>query len=294
MENLKEGHNNWDEVNYKNVHIVFGEYTLGALKQAFRDSIVEKESKIIALSDYFSIGPVWHLESKIGITKRYEWLKKHINFEDENITKYLNNFNNACLEIKTIPKNIPVSIWISESSDEQTGLRYVLHLLRNKPNDIILMNKNTVNQERMLNIEFENLHELPEIHPKKLKIIYDKNRKNTLSAKERNLIEGEWETLSNKHEVLRILQEGKLYSVKENLYDADILKIIQQIHNNQENKDFVSAIKVIGDVKRILEPQIWDKFIEYRIRELMNNGTLEFKGIPKGMRFYSVRLKYFF
>lgn len=124
-----------------------------------------------------------------------------------------------------------------------------------------------------------------------MKIIYDKNRENTLSIKERKLIQREWETLSDRQEVLRVWRKGKLYSVKENFYDDDILKVIQNIHNNQKSKDFVSALKVIGNVLEILEYQIGDSFLEYRIRQLMSKGTLEFKGIPKGMRFYSVKLK---
>jgi hypothetical protein len=290
-EHLKDEQLNWDEENNMNVHIVFGNNTLGALKQSLRDSIIEKESKIITFSDHFSIGPVWHLDSEIGITKRYEWLKNHINFENEDISKYQKKFNKACLDIKTIPKHIPIYIWIGESSDEQTGLRYVLHLLNNKPNDIILINKNTANQEISSNIEIGNLHNVGEIDPKTLKIIYDKNRENTLSIKERNLIQKEWETLSERQEVLRIWRKGKLYSVKENLYDVDIIKVIENIHNNQKSKDFVSALKAIGEVLGILEYQIWDRFLEYRIRQLMSKGTLEFKGIPKGMRFYSIKLK---
>lgn len=90
---------------------------------------------------------------------------------------------------------------------------------------------------------------------------------------------------------MRIWRKGKLYSVNENIYDNHILKVIQNIHNDQKSKDFVSALKVIGEVLRILEYQIVDRFLEYRIRQLLNKGTLEFKGIPKGMRFYSVKLK---
>jgi hypothetical protein len=167
----------------------------------------------------------------------------------------------------------------------------LIHLLKNKPNDIILINKNTANQEISGNAKIGNPRDLGEIGPKTLKIIYDKNRENTLSIEERNILQREWETLSDSQEVLRIWRKGKLYSVNENIYDNHILKVIQNIHNDQKSKDFVSALKVIGEVLRILEYQIVDRFLEYRIRQLLNKGTLEFKGIPKGMRFYSVKLK---
>jgi len=48
--------------------------------------------------------------------------------------------------------------------------------------------------------------------------------------------------------------------------------------------------KIIGEVLGLLEGSVFDAFLEYRIRELVYNGVLEIKGIPKDMRSYSVRL----
>ncbi|WML29220.1 hypothetical protein RCG24_14630 [Neobacillus sp. OS1-32] len=64
----------------------------------------------------------------------------------------------------------------------------LIHLLKNKPNDIILINKNTANQEISGNAKIGNPRDLGEIGPKTLKIIYDKNRENTLSIEERNIL----------------------------------------------------------------------------------------------------------
>jgi hypothetical protein len=36
---------------------------------------------------------------------------------------------------------------------------------------------------------------------------------------------------------------------------------------------------------------VGDAFLEYRLRTLINNGVFDIKGVPKGMRYYSVKLK---
>ncbi|WP_423778625.1 DUF3658 domain-containing protein [Enterococcus faecium] len=36
---------------------------------------------------------------------------------------------------------------------------------------------------------------------------------------------------------------------------------------------------------------IGDQFLEYRVRHLIVNGQFEIKGVPKAMRYYSVRLR---
>ncbi|WP_422698388.1 DUF3658 domain-containing protein [Desulfofarcimen acetoxidans] len=40
-----------------------------------------------------------------------------------------------------------------------------------------------------------------------------------------------------------------------------------------------------------LRQYIGDLFLEYRIRHLIYNGVFQIKGIPKAMRYYSVKLQ---
>ena len=43
-------------------------------------------------------------------------------------------------EIDAIPGNVPIVIWNGENAEEQTAVRYFMYLLREKPNDVLLMN----------------------------------------------------------------------------------------------------------------------------------------------------------
>lgn len=49
---------------------------------------------------------------------------------------------------------------------------------------------------------------------------------------------------------------------------------------------FMKSARVIGN----LNQYIGDQFVKYRVRHLIMNGVFEIEGIPKAMRFYSVKL----
>lgn len=55
---------------------------------------------------------------------------------------------------------------------------------------------------------------------------------------------------------------------------------------------FVKAARLIGEAIGYCEQYVGDSYFEYRLRELIYNGTLEIKGLPAAMRFYSVRRKH--
>lgn len=63
------------------------------------------------------------------------------------------------------------------------------------------------------------------------------------------------------------------------------------MHNEVKSKDFMKSARVIGEVIGNLNQYIGDQFVEYRVRHLIMNGVFEIVGIPKAMRFYSVKLR---
>ncbi|WP_231687559.1 DUF1835 domain-containing protein [Bacillus sp. FJAT-22090] len=282
-----------NEDDYKVVHIVFGDSPAGSLKMVLRDMELQITEKVISFSDLFSIGPVWKLHEEIGFTKRYEWLKNHINIDEEVMDKYQVNFNNTTLKINAIPQNVPIIIWIGDNSHEQTALRYVLYLLREKTNNITLIDT-TTNYKNLFHIpevEYFPLH-TGEITPEKLRLIYEKNSAvKPLSQEERKKFEDQWEELSTKHEVLRIWTNTEICSVDQDFYDDYIINTVRNLHNELKNKDFMKSARVIGEVIGNLNQYIGDQFVEYRVRHLIMNGVFEIEGIPKAMRFYSVKLR---
>ena len=116
------------------VHIVCSESTAGALRYSLK-----RPKTVIALDAYFEIGPIWQLESEIGQAKRFEWLNENINLEQEHY-ELENKFNNKLLELEDIPRKAPIYLWTANNGGEQTGLRFILSLLKEKDNEFILIN----------------------------------------------------------------------------------------------------------------------------------------------------------
>ncbi|WP_235860243.1 DUF1835 domain-containing protein [Rossellomorea aquimaris] len=275
---------------YKTIHIVFGDSTAGSVRIVLKEMGWQDEEKVIAFSDVFSIGPVWQLHEK-GLSNRYEWLENHINMDDEMLDSYQDNFKHTVSEINAIPSDTPIIIWSGENAHEQTALRYVLYLLKEKTNDIFVMDTTTnyKNQFGVPETEFFPLH-TGEISPDKLTLIYEKDRKhNSLTHTDRNKFQQEWVQLSSKQEVLRIWKDKKIESVEESYYDDLIIDTARKIHI-ENNNEFIKSARLIGEVMGRLNQYVGDPFFEYRLRHLLMNGMFEIEGVPKA-RYYSVKLR---
>ncbi|WP_371017204.1 DUF1835 domain-containing protein [Pseudalkalibacillus sp. JSM 102089] len=283
--------NREDVIRYQAVHIVFGASLSGSLNIVFKKMKLKDTEKIISFSDLLSIGPVWRLHEKIGLRKRYEWLKNHINFDDEDIDNYQKNFNDTTLEISAIPENTPIIIWMGHNAHEQTALRYVLYLLKGKTNDVSLIDATTKFKDLFVTTDTKyTLLHTGEIPPEKLELIYKSNSQNSpLSQEERKQFEEQWEALSTKQELLRIWKNSEICHVDEAYYDDYIINVAKRLHNEQEQDGFMKSARVIGEIIGHLDQYIGDQYIEYRLRNLILDGSLEIQGIPKAMRYYSVK-----
>ncbi|PEL14464.1 DUF1835 domain-containing protein [Bacillus sp. AFS017336] len=293
---LKYKRNQTNEQNnksYKVVHILFGDSASGCLKIALKEMELQDEEKVISFSDLFSIGPVWQLHDHVGLNLRYEWIKDHLIFDDDYLDEYQDKFNHTTKMINEIPKNTKIMIWVGENSHEQTALRYVLYLLKDKNFDIFLMNttKQYKKQFNTPDAEYYLLH-TGEIVPEKLRLMYEKNRNvSPVSIEKRKKMEEEWLKLSSTQEVLRVWENKEIKSVDEDYYDDFIINKAKKLHKGQKNIEFMKSARLIGEVIGYLEQYIGDGYIEYRVRHLIMNGIFEIEGVPKGMRYYSVRLR---
>lgn len=269
------------------VHIVCSESAAGTLRVA-----LERPKLVIGFPEIFSIGPLWKLEGKIGRTSRNEWLSEHINLEEEDF-EYENKFANTIREIEDIPEHIPINIWYGDNVEEQTGVRFILYLLRHKSNEVILINSTKLYHTYVTpRIEDQTIHHTGWIQPDHLRLIFQKSKMTKpLLCKERIQFQKEWEALSQTKEVLRIWMNNGIKSVPEHYYDPIIIDTIEKLHKEQVDKVFILAGKVIGEIIAIEKNQLIQPFfLEYRMRHLIYHGVLELKGIPKSMRHYSVKL----
>jgi hypothetical protein len=266
------------------VHLVSSSSTAGALRVG-----LDRPKTVIGFQDFFSIGPLWKMDQKVGQDFRHKWLNENINVEQDEY-ELQNNFTKTLLEIEDIPEYDPIYIWTANNGSEQTGLRFLLHLLKEKDNEIFVINV-TEQHHQWIDSNNEKLYSSM-LHPDQLKLLLEKaNLTAPLSFQERFQFQRQWEGLAQTKEILRLWKNRQVTSVAEDYFDALILKTVDHLHKEQQNKDFIKTIKVIGEALWEMDEMVGDCYLEYRIRHLIYNGFLELKGIPRSMRHYSVKLR---
>lgn len=274
------------------IHILFSDASAGSLRMALKGLGKCKLEKIISFWDQFSIGPIWQLHEEKGVNARFNWMKDVMNDENEEFL-YMKVFRKSVNQLNAIPDDVPIIIWIADNSHEQTGLRYVLHLLKNKDNDITVINTTKKHSELFpeRDIEYTVLH-TGEIHPEKLQDIYEySENQEPLTKRKRKDLENEWLSLSDNQETLRVWENGKIQSAPEDYFDQFIIQRAKYLHEDSELDGFMKSARLIGDALGHLEQHVSDSFLEYRLRRLIDAEVFESKGNLKAMRLYSVRLK---
>lgn len=269
------------------VHIVSSESAAGSLRVG-----LERPKVVIGFPDSFSIGPLCKLHEKAGQTFRNKWIYEHINYEQDDY-EYENKFANTVREIDDIPGQYPIYIWYGNNPDEQTGLRFLLFLLRDKANDIYIMNSTELYERYIMpKVGGRKILYTGHIESKDLGILFENGRKDPrISEQERMQLHEEWLFLAQTRDVLRIWMKDEINGVNENYFDSLIIDTIEMLHRKQEKNDFIKAGIVIGEVLSGTNESMNAFFFEYRIRHLLYSGFLELKGIPKSMRHYSIKLR---
>lgn len=253
---------------------------------------LDKKEKVISFWDIFSIGPVWQLHEESGKEARFEWMKKIITDKYDEFLDYKKGFEKTINQINSIPEGVHITIWTSDNAHEQTGLRFVVYLLKEKNVDISLINTTAEYEElfQVKKVKYTPLYS-GEISPEKLQIIYEQGRGKFFTDHDREDLEKEWLSLLGNQETLRIWRNGKIQSVPEDYYDKFIIKKAKRLHAKQKKKDFMKSARLIGEVLGHLDQYVGDGFLEYRLRELIEKGVFESEGSLEAMRFYSVKLK---
>ncbi|NRD78561.1 DUF1835 domain-containing protein [Bacillus sp. BRMEA1] len=281
------------EKNFQRIHILFGQSTSGCLKIVLRDMGLDKKEQVISFWDIFSIGPVWQLHEENGGQSRFQWMKKCMSKEyNDDYIDYIRNFEKATKLINAIPNGGRVTIWSSFSAHEQTGLRFVLYLLKKKNIDISIINT-TEWYEKLFHVKgvkYTLLHS-GEIPPEKLQLIYEQGDGEVITGHDREDLEKEWLALAESQETLRIWRNGRIQGVPENYFDELIVERAKKLLRKKKTNEFMKSARVIGEVLGHLEQYVGDSFLEYRLRKLIEAGVFESEGSLEAMRLYSVRLK---
>jgi hypothetical protein len=247
-------------------------------------------SLLLLSNDNFSIGPISELNQEKGQKSRYEWLKTC--FHEEDVNNFKEIYLRAIQQINLIPKEIPIYIWVSENAHEQTGLLFTMNLLKERTNNIFIINSTQQYKELFKEKAKKYIpRSFVETLIEDLKVIYQyaKESKQPVTKKQRQEMVDEWVYITKNETTLRIWNNGELKSVSEDYYDEYIVTKAKKLH--KKNKGFINAARLIGEVVGHLDQFVGDGFIEYRLRQLIEAGVLEYEGNLDGMIFYRVKLR---
>ena len=283
------------------VHIVFGDSTAGSLQVAFHGTAYEETEEVLVLPDILSVGPVKGLHTKEGIQARFQWLKDRYQDAINERDAYMHGMTEAIDRIKAIPSYQDIVIWTGNNAHEQSGLRIVLALLKDKWNTVSILNTFTA---------FHELYTYPalaeENYPQTsngqdLLLFYEQFDMRPVRPEKREalckegwnmLLEEGHSMLSNEPYLIRTWGDNELWHNTNIDCDDDfIITCAKRMHAEEETFDFIKAARVVGEVCGHMEQYRGIEWIEYRLRCLIEQGIFEYEGDLKAMRLYQVKLK---
>lgn len=276
------------------VHIVFGHSPGGSLKAAFRNSNYVKTEEIIVMPGNFSVGPLKDLHLCEGIEARFQWLQERYFIEDDGLAIFEREMKEAVEKIKSIPPHQDIIIWTCQNAHEQIGLRLVLAMLEKKPNDIYVLDTFQL---------FHELHIFPqlaednyprssgEVSVENVLHIYEQYQGRPLKKSLQQTLSKEGLKMLMDDYCIHTWEYNELWSNhNENVDDDLIITCAKRLHDDQEEAPYLMAARLIGEVLGHMEQYREAEWIEYRLRQLIQQGVFSYRGELKGMLHYQVKL----
>ncbi|WP_167569068.1 DUF1835 domain-containing protein [Brevibacillus migulae] len=275
------------------VHLVFSLSDAGSLKVTLSKIGKRKLCQVLAFNELFSVGPISNLDTTNGQQKRFFWLMEYDGDfrygQHSNQEHQLANMVNA---VKNIPENKTIVIWCADNAHDQTGLRFVLHLLRERKQPVNVVNVTKLfNNNGFQNKEGVIPYAIGLIDPKHFQAIVKKYYEGVpLDPIQRRRYESEWLKLAGENHVLRLWEEGTVRGSDESVLDEVIIRSVIDLEQEQDVNGFIKAGSVVARVLDTSQQLIGDSFISYRIWILVNQGILLFRGLPGALHQFSVKL----
>jgi hypothetical protein len=244
-------------------HLVFGDCAAKVLQIAMEYSGERKQDVVLTIKEDYSVGPVYELHTEQGLRNRIKWIK-HVYHEicpEENTDWIEEIFQHNLQSLQSIPSRSTITVWHGPIACDQVGLRYVLYVLQDK-------NCHFYEVDLSKTFSEETPRGLGEVDPNKIGKIDGLIEPITNDKIEK--WQHEWLEIARNHSMLRIVEHGKLLAVREHYFDSDILSCV--------SNNYQSVLDVIKNVIRNSQHPISDIFIDFRIRHLIKNNVLEYKG----------------
>lgn len=275
------------------VHLVFSLSDAGSLKVTLSKIGKQKRCQVLAFNEWFSVGPISNLDTTTGQQNRLLWLMEYDG--DFRYSQHLNQEHtlaNMVESIKNIPENKTIVIWCADNAHDQTGLRLVLHLLKERKQPV-----HVVNVTELFNAAgFQNKENIIPyasglIDQEHFQAIVRKYYEGVpLDPNQRRRYESEWLMLTRENHVLRLWEEGTVRGSDESALDEVIIRSVIELEQEQDEDGFIKAGSVVARVFDTSRQLVAYSFITNRIWILVNQGILTFRGLPGALHQFSVKL----
>ena len=209
------------------IHLIFGAAATGSLKYALSN----RSDEIIGFPIDFSVGPITNIHKQSGINNYFSWLKSSYHkvwgYYEEDQTNYRQSLQ-SLLEIEDGEQ---VTIWSSENTSEQIGLRISCYLLKDKEVEFRLINTFDAMLDYMKNQDVQvHIRHTGECSPKQLAHFY-KYSIHSIPDEIKNYYVQDGERLLSSKSMVRSWQQGKIVDDRETRDDPFILECAIKVHN---------------------------------------------------------------
>ncbi|QZY54952.1 DUF1835 domain-containing protein [Crassaminicella profunda] len=262
----------------KFIHIVFGDSAAGTLRYFFKNNETEYKGEIINFREDYSIGPIYEMDTEIGLKKRIRWFEKM--FKQVCIEDYFEDIEKEFIDtyesIKNIDQDAKIIIWHGENTSDQVGIRYLATALKNKELYEVNISDSYIKD---YNDNLYKMRAFGECSPEEINHLILTMKK--LEKEKWNDFISDWEHLRKSKENLRILKD-EIIGVDESYYDQEIL--------SNCTFNFKKAARIIGATMGKSDQLVGDTFIDYRVRKLIESGKIEYQGKLETMRDFEIRV----
>lgn len=267
----------------KYYHIALGDSAKGniaAFFNIYKDNIYSGEVR--NFRDDLSTGCINNIDHDLRV--RAEWIYKlnsvtgYYDYKDvDSSLKDVESIYNSEMDF---PNGAKIIIWHGENIKDRVALLYLVSRLKKYTLFEVNVSKNTdgilKDYDKIYSIRAVGECRSDELDKALVAI-------SEIDTTKKDSFDNEWNNVSNSLSTLRILEDDKVLNVDEDYYDPYIL-------NNIRNH-YQYAAKVIGITMSSTDQLVGDAFIDYRLRNLIKNGEVQYKGRLRFMREYEVKLK---
>lgn len=267
-------------------HIVIGP----SAAASFKSAIQRPDDIILEFPFDFSVGPIAQIHKKRGISTREDWIAHSFNpIKGRFFQEQTNMYVNSLKTLQNIKSGEQITIWTCNNAAEQIGLRISCFLLAGKQVDLYMVNTQQAMNEYLKSHEFQQtIRHTGECNGKQLAHFY---RQSTVAiTKEmRAVYVRDAKRLLSSTSLLRSWSKNEIIEDEETREDAFILDCVKNSLAQSPENEYVSAVRIIGEVLGLSEQSLSDVWIDYRIRSLIQNGQLAYQGELQSMLSYKVK-----